>query len=87
MKIVIAMVLVAAAIAGCTPTEQGAGIGAASGAIIGGAATGRVGGALAGAAIGGVAGALIGRASEGSDRCYYRDRYGRRYTARCPRGY
>jgi len=87
MKTVIALILVAAAIAGCTPTEQGAGIGAASGAVIGGAVSGKVGGALAGAAIGGVAGALIGRASEGSNRCYYRDRYGRRYTAHCPRGY
>lgn len=87
MKTVIAMLLVLAAIAGCTPTEQGATVGAASGAVIGGAVSGKVGGALAGAAIGGVAGALIGRASEGSDRCYYRDRYGRRYIARCPRGY
>lgn len=87
MKTVIAMILMAAAIAGCTPTEQGATIGAASGAAIGGAVSGDVGGALAGAAIGGAAGALIGHASEGSNRCYYRDRYGRRYVARCPRGY
>ena len=87
MKTVIAMLLVVAAIAGCTPTEKGATIGAASGAVIGGAVTGKAGGALAGAAIGGVAGALIGRASEGSNRCYYRDRYGRRYVANCPQGY
>jgi len=32
-------------------------------------------------------GALIGRASEGSNQCVYRDEYGRRYTAACPRGY
>lgn len=87
MKIIIAMLMVLATIVGCTPTEQGATIGAASGAAIGGAVSGKVGGALAGAAIGGVAGALIGRASEGSGQCYYRDRYGRRYTARCPAGY
>ncbi|MGN6550933.1 MAG: glycine zipper domain-containing protein [Pararhizobium sp.] len=87
MRIIIALLMIAAAIVGCTPTEQGATIGAASGAAIGGAVTGKAGGALAGAAIGGVAGALIGRASEGSDQCYYRDRYGRRYTARCPSGY
>ena len=87
MKVLIAMVLVLAAVAGCTPTEQGATIGAASGAVIGGAVSGKAGGALAGAAIGGVAGALIGHASEGNDRCYYRDRYGRRYVASCPRGY
>lgn len=87
MKNVIAVMLVAAALAGCTQTEKGAAIGAASGAAIGGIATGRVGGALAGAAIGGVAGALIGRASEHPGQCYYRDRHGRRYLAACPRGY
>lgn len=70
------------ALAGCTQTEKGAAVGAASGAIIGGAITDDVGGAAVGAAIGGVAGALIGRASE-PGYCIYRDRYGRRYTARC----
>ncbi|MBB4184071.1 MULTISPECIES: glycine zipper domain-containing protein [Sinorhizobium] len=69
-------------LAACTATERGAGIGAASGAIIGGAATGNVRGAAVGAGIGGVAGALIGRANE-PGYCYYRDQYGRRYTARC----
>ena len=87
MKTILAVLLVSATIVGCTPTEKGASIGAASGAVIGGAIGGDVGGALAGAAVGGIAGALIGRASEGSDQCYYRDRYGRRYAARCPRGY
>lgn len=79
-------ILIAAALilplAACTQTEKGAGIGAASGAIIGGVATGNVRGAAVGAAVGGVAGALIGRANE-PGRCYYRDRYGRRYIADC----
>lgn len=87
MKTILAMLLVAATIVGCTPTEKGATIGAASGAVIGTAVGGDIGGALAGAAIGGIAGAVIGKASEGSNQCYYRDRYGRRYTARCPSGY
>ncbi|PWV98166.1 outer membrane protein with glycine zipper [Hoeflea marina] len=87
MKKVIAVMLVAAALAGCTQTEKGATIGAASGAAIGGIATGRVGGALVGAAIGGVAGALIGRASEHPGQCYYRNSRGQRYLAQCPRGY
>lgn len=69
-------------LAACTQTERGAAIGAASGAVIGGAVTGDVEGAAVGAAVGGVAGALIGRANE-PGYCVYRDRYGRRYTARC----
>ncbi|MCY6383613.1 YMGG-like glycine zipper-containing protein [Hoeflea prorocentri] len=87
MKNILALAVVGLAIAGCTPTQQGATIGAASGAAIGAVATGTAEGALVGAAIGGVAGAVIGRVSEGSDDCFYRDRYGRRYTARCPQGY
>jgi len=69
-------------LAACTQTERGAAIGATSGAIIGGAVTNDIEGAAVGAAVGGVAGALIGRASE-PGYCIYRDRYGRRYTARC----
>ena len=69
-------------LAACSETERGAAIGAGSGAIIGGVATGTVRGAAVGAAVGGVAGALIGRANE-PGRCYYRDRYGRRYIAAC----
>ena len=87
MKKILALSIVGLAIAGCTPTQQGATIGAASGAAIGAVATGTAEGALVGAAIGGVAGAVIGRVAENSDDCYYRDRYGRRYTARCPQGY
>ncbi|MCR4268624.1 YMGG-like glycine zipper-containing protein [Nitratireductor sp. ZSWI3] len=76
------------ALAACTPTEQGAAFGGASGAAIGALASGnKVEGAIVGGAIGTVAGALIGRASENSNRCIYRDEYGRRYEAACPRGY
>ena len=82
MKKVLMLALVGLSIASCTPTEQGAGIGAASGAIIGGAVTGNV----RGAAIGGVSGAVIGSVQEQPGQCYYRDRYGRRYIDDCPRG-
>ncbi|NVP58361.1 YMGG-like glycine zipper-containing protein [Mycoplana rhizolycopersici] len=70
-------------LAGCTPTERGAGIGAATGAVVGGAVTGDVRGAAVGAAIGGVSGAVIGNVAGQPGRCYYRDRYGRRYIAAC----
>ncbi|MCR6500450.1 YMGG-like glycine zipper-containing protein [Shinella sp. CPCC 101442] len=73
------------AVAGCSPTERGAGIGAVSGAVIGGAITGNVRGAAVGAAIGGVTGAVIGNVAGRPGQCYYRDRYGRRYIDTCPR--
>jgi hypothetical protein len=75
------------AIAGCTPTEEGAVIGAGTGAAVGAIATGDVAGAAVGGLIGAAAGAVIGRVSEGSNKCYYRDEYGRRYVDRCPSGY
>ncbi len=81
----ILFVFAALTLAGCTPTERGAGIGAASGAVIGGAITGNVRGAAVGAAIGGVTGAVIGNVAGQPGRCYYRDRYGRRYIDACPR--
>ena len=77
-------------IAACTPTEEGAAIGAGSGALIGAAVANpgdRGEGALIGGAIGAVAGALIGQASERPGYCEYRDRRGRTYIERCPRGY
>lgn len=86
MKKTVSAVLVALALAGCTPTEEGAVLGAIGGGAVG-AAIGDTEGALVGAAVGGAAGALIGRASERPGQCYYRDRYGRRYIASCPRGY
>jgi hypothetical protein len=42
MKKALMLMLAGAALASCSPTERGAGIGAASGAIIGGAVTGNV---------------------------------------------
>ena len=86
MKKILMLALVGLSIASCTPTEQGAGIGVASGAVIGGAVTGNVRGAAIGAAIGGVSGAVIGSVAEQPGQCYYRDRYGRRYIDDCPRG-
>lgn len=75
-------------IAACTPTQQGAALGGTSGAAIGALAGGnKVEGALIGGAVGTVAGALIGRSVENSQRCVYRDQYGRQYEASCPRGY
>lgn len=77
-------------VAACTPTEEGAAIGAGSGALIGAAVAGpgdRGEGALVGGAIGAVAGALIGQSRERPGYCEYRDRRGRRYLERCPRGY
>ncbi len=87
MKSLLALLVVVFAIAGCTPTEKGAAIGAGTGAAVGAIATGPATGAAVGAAIGGVAGAVIGRVAEGSNRCYYRDRNGRRYEDACPSGY
>ena len=86
MKMIIAVLSLVFAVAACTPTEKGAAIGGGTGALIGGLATDSVGGAVIGGAAGAVAGALIGRASE-QGQCRYRDRDGRVYTARCPRGY
>lgn len=73
-------------LASCSETERGAAIGGASGAVIGGAVSGDVRGAAVGGAIGAAAGAVIGSANE-RGRCYYRDRYGRRYVDDCPADY
>ena len=59
------------AFVGCTPTQRGAGTGAAAGAAIGALAGGsgnRAEGALIGGAVGGLAGAAIGSSQE---RKYY----------------
>lgn len=71
-----------AALTGCSQTEKGAVIGGLTGAAVGGAVTGDAGGAVIGGGIGAVAGTLIGNATE-PGKCYYRDRYGRRYIANC----
>jgi hypothetical protein len=68
-KLVLAVALIGT-LASCTPEEQGTAIGAGSGAIIGGAVTHSWGGAA------------VGR-SQRQGYCVYRDRYGRRYEARC----
>lgn len=87
MKPVLALLILGAVVlTGCTETEKrtatGAGIGAAAGAVIGAATTGTTGGALAGAAIGAGTGAFVAYATR-PGYCIYRDRYGRRYEARC----
>ncbi|WP_062227003.1 hypothetical protein [Aureimonas frigidaquae] len=78
------------AVTGCQSVDREiaapAAIGGLGGAAIGAAATGDLGGALIGGAIGTAAGALVG-ASTRRGECVYRDDYGRRYTAQCPRGY
>lgn len=83
MKKALVLIIAGLTLASCTQTEKGASIGAVSGAIIGGAVTGNVRGAAVGAAIGGVSGAVIGNVADQPGRCYYRDRYGRRYIDRC----
>lgn len=84
MKKVVALVLVALAAASCSQTEKGAATGAVGGAIVGGLVSGNVQGAALGAGIGAVAGGLIGAVADQPGKCYYRDRYGRRYIAACP---
>lgn len=82
MKTIISAAATVVMLASCSKTEKAAVIGAASGAVIAGVVTGDVRGAAIGAAAGGATGALVGRASE-PGRCLYRDRFGRRYQARC----
>jgi hypothetical protein len=89
MKNLLILLAVVISLAACSQTERGAAIGGLGGAAVGAAVASpgvRAEGALIGGAVGALAGALIGRASEPGD-CLYRDRYGRRYIARCPAGY
>jgi hypothetical protein len=90
MKNILFAIGMSVAVAGCTATERGAVTGGAIGAGVGAIAA-NDGDELEGAAIGGLvgaaAGALIGRASEGNNRCVYRDSRGREYIDRCPAGY
>lgn len=89
MRKAVVLMTVLVGLGECTAAEQGAVIGGAGGAAIGSAVAApglRTQGALIGGAIGAVSGALIGRASE-RGQCYYRDQYGRRIVAECPRGY
>ncbi len=73
----------ALALAACTPTEQGAVVGAAGGALVGSALSSdsdRDTGALVGAGLGAIAGAMIGQANT-PGQCYYSDGRGGRYIA------
>jgi hypothetical protein len=87
MKKIATVAAIVGSLAACTPTEKGTAIGAGTGAIIGGAVSDSWGGAAIGAVAGGLTGALIGQSVERRGYCVYRDRYGRRYEARCPRRY
>lgn len=81
-KMVLALAA-AAALAGCTTTEQDAALGGVAGAAIGGLATDSVEGAVIGGVAGAATGALISRATR-RGWCIYRDPYtGERYEARC----
>ncbi len=87
MKKMLVLVALMATLGACSRTEQGAAVGGLGGAAIGAAVAGDpVQGAVVGGAAGAIAGALIGRATE-SGQYRYRDRHGRVYVARCPRGY
>ena len=82
MKKIILAIAAVSMLAACSRTEKTAAIGAVSGAVIGGIVSNDWRGAAVGAAAGGAAGAIIGRTNE-PNKCYYRDRYGRRYVDRC----
>ncbi|UVK42586.1 hypothetical protein BPNPMPFG_004281 [Mesorhizobium sp. AR07] len=87
MKKMMLLMALLVPLAACSQTEKGAAVGGLGGAAIGAAVAGNpVQGAVVGGAAGAIAGALIGRASE-RGQCRYRDRHGRVYTDRCPRGY
>ncbi len=87
MKKAIILAVLALSLGACSRTEQGAAVGGLGGAAIGAAVAGNTAqGAVIGGAVGAVTGALIGHASE-RGQCRYRDRNGRVYVARCPRGY
>ncbi|KFC66335.1 glycine zipper domain-containing protein [Devosia neptuniae] len=86
------LIIAAAALslAACTPTQQGAAVGAGAGAIVGAATTGSVLGTVVGAGVGGVVGAaagnMIGRVEGSGNRCVYERPNGTRYVDSCPRG-
>ena len=65
--------------------DTGALGGAAAGAALGAAVADddEIEGAILGGAAGALAGHMLGKAQE-PGMCYYRDRYGNRYTAACP---
>lgn len=87
MKTILIVVAAALVLSACSTTEQGAGVGALAGGAIGAATTGTVAGTAVGAGIGAAAGAVIGNVAGKDNMCYYRDRQGHRYEARCPSNY
>jgi outer membrane lipoprotein SlyB len=81
----LALPLIFATLAACTPAEQNATIGALGGAAVGAAVSSdddREKGAIVGAIVGVAASQLIGPAPQ-RGKCYYRDQYGNRFIADC----
>jgi outer membrane lipoprotein SlyB len=75
----------ALALAACTPTEQGAAMGAVGGALVGSAVSGdgdRDKGAVIGGVLGAMAGAMIAESNQ-PGQCWYSDGRGGRYLDRC----
>lgn len=69
--------------AGCNTVDRdNAVIGGAAGAVIGGVASGSLEGAAVGGAVGAGAAVLLGRILN-TDRCWYKNRRGVPYIARC----
>lgn len=81
----IALPILAAMVAACTPESQGTAIGAVSGAALGAAVSSgsdRNKGIAIGAITGAVAGNVIARNNNG--QCTYRDANGNTFQAACP---
>ena len=79
----IAVILAGLTLAGCTQTERGTTMGAATGAVIGGVLGNNVRSAAIGAVIGGALGAVASQPGQ----CYYKDEYGRKFIDDCPAEY
>ncbi|KAF0116085.1 MAG: hypothetical protein FD150_570 [Rhodobacteraceae bacterium] len=85
-RTILALPLLVAALAACTPAEQNATIGALGGAAVGAAVSSdadREKGAIVGAIVGVAASQLIGPVPQQRGKCYYRDQYGNRFIANC----
>jgi uncharacterized protein YcfJ len=88
--LIVAVLLTALTISGCTSSQRAAGAGAIAGGVIGGATTGTLKGAAVGAVVGTVSGAvigtLLGRSRDNPEQCVFEDRRGRRFIDDCPEG-
>lgn len=83
-KLAAALLATGLVVSGCnTADRDNAVLGGAAGAVIGGATTGTLEGAAVGGAIGAGTGVLLGRVVGNPRMCWYRNRYGGRYMARC----